>query len=235
MPYFNSEKLFICSFVFFAHISLIFFMKTEKNYRDPRVNAEIVNLVMLRELPPLKKVKSDSEIENKKNQKTPKKKTVIKPINRIEPIKKAKVKKNKQVESKQVETKQVESKQAESKQVEEQSIVRNLAIPLAMESTENFELSAPIVVQNVAYVDKKICTPKYPRVSRKRGERGKVLVKVFINRDGSSEKVEIKQSSGFNRLDQAAMESAKRCRFVPAKRNGKSVKTLATIPYTFTF
>ncbi len=114
-------------------------------------------------------------------------------------------------------------------------MVRNFAVPPTMESTEKFELSAPIVVQNVAYVDKKICTPKYPRVSRKRGERGKVLVKVFINRDGSSEKVEIEQSSGFNRLDQAAMESAKRCRFVPAKRNGKSVKTLATIPYTFTF
>ena len=215
MSYFNSEKLLICSFVFFAHISLIFFMKTEKNHRDSRVNAEIVNLVMLRESPPLKKVKSDSEVENKKNQKKPKKKTVSKPKNRIEPIKKVEVK--------------------ESKQVEEQSMVRNFTAPQAMESTENFELSVPIVVQNVAYVDKKICTPKYPRVSRKRGERGKVLVRVFINRDGSSEKVEIEQSSGFNRLDQAAMDSAKKCRFIPAKRNGKPVKTLATIPYTFTF
>ena len=89
MSYFNSEKLFICSFVFFAHISLIFFMKTEKNHRDSRINAEIVNLVMLREPPPLKKNKSDSEVEN---QKKPKKKTVSKPKNRIEPVKKAKVK-----------------------------------------------------------------------------------------------------------------------------------------------
>ena len=215
MSYFNSEKLLICSFVFFAHISLIFFMKTEKIHRDSRVNAELVNLVILRELPPLKKVNSDSEVENKKIQKNPKKKIVSKPKNRIEPIKKAKVK--------------------ESKQVEEQSLVKNFNVPQAIESTENFELSVPIVVQNVAYIDKKICTPKYPRVSRKRGEKGRVLVKVFINQDGSSEKVEIEQSSGFNRLDQAAMESAKKCRFVPAKRNGKPVKTLATIPYTFTF
>ena len=215
MTYFNSEKLFICSFVFFAHISLIFFMKSEKNHRDLRVNAEIVNLMMLQEAPPLKKVKSDSEVENKKNQKKPKKKTVSKLKNRIEPIKK------------------VEAK--ESKQVQEQSMVRNFTARQAIEPVANFELSAPIVVQNVAYVDKKICTPKYPRVSRKRGERGRVLVRVFINRDGSSEKVEIEQSSGFNRLDQAAMSSAKKCRFIPAKRNGKPVKTLATIPYTFTF
>ena len=215
MPYFNSEKLLICSFVFFGHISLIFFMKTEKNHRDSRVDAEIVNLVMLRESPPLKTVKSDPEVENIKNQKKLKKKTVSKPKNRIEP--------NKEVEVK------------ESKQVEEQSMVRNFTVPQAEESTENFELSVPIVVQNVAYFDKKKCTPKYPRVSRKRGEKGKVLVRVFINRDGSSEKVEIEQSSGFNRLDKAAMDSAKKCRFVPAKRNGKPVKTLATIPYTFTF
>ena len=215
MSYFNSEKLLICSFVFFAHISLIFFMKTEKNNRDLRVNAEIVNLVMLPESLPLKKIKSDPEFENKKNQKKPKKKTLSKPKNRIDSVKKAEVK--------------------ESKQVEEQSMVRNFTAPQTNEPAENFELSIPIVVQNVAYVDKKICTPKYPRVSRKRGERGKVLVRVFINRDGSSEKVELEQSSGFNRLDQAAMDSAKKCRFIPAKRNGKPVKTLATIPYTFTF
>ena len=212
MSYFNSEKLFICSFVFFAHISLIFFVKSEKNHRDLRVNAEIVNLIMLQEAPPLKKVKPDSKVEN---QKKPKKKTVSKPKNRIEPIKKVEVK--------------------ESKQVEEQSMVRNSTARQAIEPAANFELSAPIVVQNVAYLDKKICTPKYPRVSRKRGERGRVLVRVFINRDGSSEKVEIEQSSGFDRLDQAAMDSAKKCRFIPAKRNGKPVKTLATIPYTFTF
>ena len=215
MLYFNSEKLLICSFVFFAHISLIFFMKTEKNHRESRVSAEIVNLVLLQKSPPLKKVKSASEVENKKNQTKPKKKTVSKPKTLIEPVKKAEVK--------------------ESNQEEEQSMVRNFTAPQANESKENFELSVPIVVQNVAYVDKKICTPKYPRVSRKRGERGKVLVRVFINRDGSSEKVEIEQSSGFNRLDRAAMESAIKCRFVPAKRNGKPVKTLATIPYTFTF
>ena len=190
-------------------------MKTEKNNRDLRVNAEIVNLVMLPESLPLKKIKSDPEFENKKNQKKPKKKTLSKPKNRIDSVKKAEVK--------------------ESKQVEEQSMVRNFTAPQTNEPAENFELSIPIVVQNVAYVDKKICTPKYPRVSRKRGERGKVLVRVFINRDGSSEKVEIEQSSGFNRLDKAAMDSAKKCRFVPAKRNGKPVKTLATIPYTFTF
>ena len=49
-------------------------MKSEKNHRDLRANAEIVNLIMLQEAPPLKKVKPDSEVENKKNQKTKKRK-----------------------------------------------------------------------------------------------------------------------------------------------------------------
>ena len=138
---------------------------------------------------------------------------MTKPKNRIEPIQKAEVK--------------------ESKQVEEQSIVTNLTVPEAMESTQNFELSVPIVVQKAAYVDKKKCEPKFPRISRKRGERGKVLVRVFINRDGFSEKVEIKQSSGFNRLDKAAMDAAKKCRFIPGMRNGKPVETSPIIPFTF--
>ena len=143
MSYFNSEKLLICSFVFFAHISLIFFMKTEKNHRDSRVNAELVNVVILRELPPLKNVKPDSEVENKKKQTKQKKKTVSKPKNVIAPIKKDEVK--------------------ESKQVKEQSTVRNFTAPQAMESKENFELSVPIVVQNVAYVDKKNLHPQIPQ------------------------------------------------------------------------
>ena len=48
-------------------------MKTEKNHRDLRVNAEIINAVILQELPPLKKVKPDSEVENEKIQKKQKK------------------------------------------------------------------------------------------------------------------------------------------------------------------
>ena len=58
-------------------------MKTEKNHRDSQVTAEIINLVMVRELPPLKKVKSESEVKNKKIQKKPNKKTVSEPKNRI--------------------------------------------------------------------------------------------------------------------------------------------------------
>ena len=71
-------------------------MKTEKNHRELRINTEIVNLVMLQESPRLKKIKPDSEVENKKNQKKPKKKAVSKPKNRIEPIKKVEVKESKQ-------------------------------------------------------------------------------------------------------------------------------------------
>ena len=155
-----------------------------------------------------------------------------KPKNRIEPNKKVEVKERKVVEAQSM-VRNFSAPQA--MEPTENFEVRNFTAPQTMEPTENFELSVPIVVQNVAYVDKKICTPKYPRVSRKRGERGRVLVRVFINRDGSSEKVEIEKTSGFNRLDKAAMDSAKKCRFIPAKRNGKPVKTLATIPYTFTF
>jgi protein TonB len=47
--------------------------------------------------------------------------------------------------------------------------------------------------------------PAYPSQSKRLGEQGKVLVRVLIGTDGTAHKAEIKQSSGFDRLDQAAL------------------------------
>ncbi|WP_019373781.1 energy transducer TonB, partial [Melaminivora alkalimesophila] len=46
--------------------------------------------------------------------------------------------------------------------------------------------------------------PQYPAVSRRLGEQGVVLLNVLIGTDGRPQKVEIKQSSGFDRLDRQA-------------------------------
>ena len=62
--------------------------------------------------------------------------------------------------------------------------------------------------------------PSYPAVSRRLGEQGVVLLSVLIGTDGRPEKVEIKKSSGFERLDRQAVETVSRWRFVPGTRNG---------------
>ena len=62
--------------------------------------------------------------------------------------------------------------------------------------------------------------PVYPAMSKRLGEQGKVIVRVLVGVDGLPKSAEVKKSSGFDRLDEAAREYIMRCRFVPGKVNG---------------
>jgi periplasmic protein TonB len=62
--------------------------------------------------------------------------------------------------------------------------------------------------------------PVYPPISKRLGEQGKVMVRVLIGADGTPQKAEVKRSSGFDRLDQSAIEYVMRCRYVPGKVGG---------------
>jgi protein TonB len=59
--------------------------------------------------------------------------------------------------------------------------------------------------------------PIYPPISKRLGEQGKVVVRVLIGADGSPQNAELKRSSGYDRLDQAAIEYVMRCRYIPGK------------------
>jgi protein TonB len=50
------------------------------------------------------------------------------------------------------------------------------------------------------------------------GMEGKVLLKVFVSREGGVLNIEISQSSGYEILDNAALEAVKNWRFVPARQ-----------------
>jgi protein TonB len=75
--------------------------------------------------------------------------------------------------------------------------------------------------------------PGYPRISRRMGEQGTVIVRVFISTQGLPEKAEVRTSSGFARLDQAALEAVQRWRFVPGRRNGTPEAMWFNIPVRF--
>lgn len=74
---------------------------------------------------------------------------------------------------------------------------------------------------------------EYPRISRQRNEQGRVLVSVFIGTDGTAQKAEIKVSSGFERLDQAALATVKSWRYVPGKRGGVPEAMWFIVPINF--
>lgn len=75
--------------------------------------------------------------------------------------------------------------------------------------------------------------PAYPMLSRRQGETGKVLLLVQVSAHGSAAQVEIKQGSGFPRLDQAALNAVRQWRFVPARRGDAAVAASVVVPITF--
>ncbi len=75
--------------------------------------------------------------------------------------------------------------------------------------------------------------PAYPPMSKRLGEQGKVVVRVFIGVDGTAQQADIKQSSGFDRLDQAALNTVLRWRYVPGKRAGVAEAMWFNVPINF--
>jgi protein TonB len=75
--------------------------------------------------------------------------------------------------------------------------------------------------------------PPYPPLSKRLGEQGKVVVRTLIGADGMPQKAEIKQSSGFDRLDQSALATALRWRYVPGKRAGVAEAMWFNVPFSF--
>lgn len=75
--------------------------------------------------------------------------------------------------------------------------------------------------------------PAYPAMSKRLGEQGKVLVRVLIGVDGTARQAEIQKSSGFDRLDQAALATVQRWRYVPGKRGGVAEAMWFSVPLVF--
>lgn len=70
----------------------------------------------------------------------------------------------------------------------------------------------------------------YPAISRRLNEQGKTTVRVLIGADGQPQRAEIAKSSGFARLDEAAMSTVLRWRFVPGKRGGVAEAMWFNVP-----
>lgn len=100
--------------------------------------------------------------------------------------------------------------------------------PMPAASSEP-EFTAPRF--DAAYLDNP--PPAYPPLSRRLGEQGRVLVRVFVEPDGAPAQVELRSSSGHRRLDAAAVAAVRRWRFVPAWRGDEPVGAWVLVPIAF--
>lgn len=75
--------------------------------------------------------------------------------------------------------------------------------------------------------------PAYPAQSRRLKEEGTVLLLVRVSAEGTPLSVEIRNSSGFERLDEAGLQAVRQWRFVPAKRGSDNVSASVLVPIQF--
>ena len=75
--------------------------------------------------------------------------------------------------------------------------------------------------------------PVYPLYSRRSKETGVVMLRVLIDEKGMPAQVSIEQSSGFGRLDEAALTAMQAARFKPYTENGMALAVWAPAPIIF--
>ncbi|TAJ18777.1 MAG: energy transducer TonB [Rugosibacter sp.] len=75
--------------------------------------------------------------------------------------------------------------------------------------------------------------PPYPGISRRLGEQGRVVLRIHVTADGLPQIVQIHTSSGYARLDDSALETVRRWKFVAAKLGNEPVAATVLVPIIF--
>jgi protein TonB len=75
--------------------------------------------------------------------------------------------------------------------------------------------------------------PTYPTAAQSRGWQGKVLLRVLVSAEGLSETVSIEQSSGYDILDESALEAVKKWQFTPAMQGETALASTVLVPIIF--
>jgi protein TonB len=75
--------------------------------------------------------------------------------------------------------------------------------------------------------------PDYPELARRRHQAGLVLLAVKVTAEGRAERVEIKKSSGFSLLDDAAVAAVREWKFQPARLGSFALESEIEVPVRF--
>lgn len=75
--------------------------------------------------------------------------------------------------------------------------------------------------------------PVYPLVAREQGWEGTVRLRIVVDPEGHPRNVTIRQSSGHDVLDQAAVQAVQQWRFTPARDGNIPIQSIVEIPINF--
>ena len=93
------------------------------------------------------------------------------------------------------------------------------------------ESAAPSQIQELQ--TKQRVEPTYPAAARRDGEEGTVRLKVLVDERGRPSDVQVARSSGFARLDDAAVSAVRRWRFQAATNGTTAVSAWTQVAITF--
>ena len=75
--------------------------------------------------------------------------------------------------------------------------------------------------------------PSYPAISRRMGEAGVVVLRVELDETGHVSTAKVQNSSGYARLDEAALNAVRHWHCTPPTRNAQPVRAVALQPFNF--
>jgi len=95
------------------------------------------------------------------------------------------------------------------------------------------EQQAPIVLprSDASHLNNR--APVYPRASLRRHEEGTVILELLVRADGTVGSVRVKESSGYQRLDNAALKAVRHWHYVPARQSNKAIDFWYQQPLVF--
>jgi len=92
---------------------------------------------------------------------------------------------------------------------------------------------APVIPPDVDAATMNNPPPVYPMESRRRHEQGTVRLRVVITIDGKVKDISVARSSGFDRLDKAALDAVRKWHFRPGTQAGQPVEAVGTLAIPF--
>jgi periplasmic protein TonB len=95
---------------------------------------------------------------------------------------------------------------------------------------ETLAISAP---KDVSHLDCNVAKPDYPDLSRRRSESGTAVVYFVVGLTGRIEDIQLQKSSGYTRLDDAALDAMRGSACRPYLENGKPIRAAYSQPFAF--
>lgn len=101
------------------------------------------------------------------------------------------------------------------------------------EASGDAGLETPPLVEEAVPLYRENQPPPYPRVARRRGYEGTVLLEVLVTEEGRVGELRVVESSGHDLLDKASLRAVEAWRFSPGRRGDRVVAMRVFVPVRF--